>query len=381
MTHHRAFAWVGAVFLLSCGRDGALIERGPQTDAAADAAGAGGASGSGATVQGGMGTVQGGMGPAQGGSDACDPRAYVLAAANLAVCARRVDGKVLCWGDNEGNTLGASAFRPLSRPIVLPGLEGVLKVDGGGGLFCASFIDGKKTPRCWGSITFADGKRQFIEHTTELPAELQADGLTLGAGICVTKGRKLTCWGGPWPVPKVLATEVYDALWDSDRTVLASGPENGTTMWKRYGANGATNVPELPDNVDFVRANAPVWGYTTAQDQIALTDATARLPQVVESLGIDNTIFALSTLGRGGCAQKKGGAVSCWNTTGAAPTVVPGVQAGGYLVVGWNGCVLQNDWRILCWDGPDWEHNGDDAVINIPPLVPLAAPKFVNLCP
>jgi hypothetical protein len=78
-----------------------------------------------------------------------DLRASAITVGAVHVCALRVDGEVLCWGDDTIWQLGPAPVDHSARPVPVPGVTGAVSIAAGYGHTCAALPSG--VVRCWGS--------------------------------------------------------------------------------------------------------------------------------------------------------------------------------------------------------------------------------------
>ncbi len=124
----------------------------------------------------------------------------VLAGSNF-TCARRSDGAVLCWGSNSMGQLGDGTVTPRAVPAAVPGLPPVVELATGTDHVCARTIDGDVY--CWGGNLFGQAARDplvFMADRQRSPVlvggVVGATELAAGdAHTCARIGTALRCWG------------------------------------------------------------------------------------------------------------------------------------------------------------------------------------------
>ncbi|WP_168210504.1 RCC1 domain-containing protein [Persicimonas caeni] len=124
-------------------------------------------------------------------------------------CARLLDWRVECWGDNARGQVGdgrggeGGSQMLASQPSVVAGLTDVIEVAAGGANACARLRDGRVF--CWGDNTFGQLRRHTPDYQNDHePSPLEneradeAVQLCVGDGhVCSRSGRSshVTCWG------------------------------------------------------------------------------------------------------------------------------------------------------------------------------------------
>ena len=127
-----------------------------------------------------------------------DPLAGETVEAGAAhTCSVTGGGRVRCWGDNANGQLGDGTTTSRSRPVLVPGLSGVLQVVSGAAHSCALLGDGRVS--CWGSN--ASGQLGDGSTTSRsAPAVIALSGvvrLTAGAShtCALLSTGAARCWG------------------------------------------------------------------------------------------------------------------------------------------------------------------------------------------
>ena len=121
----------------------------------------------------------------------------VVGSANA--CARRVNGAVVCWGDNAFKELGdgsAPTMRAMPGPV--PTLPTAVELAAGLSHICARTMDGRVF--CWGDNTFGQVGISFITGMQPTPVAVVgiAGATELAAGeyhTCARVSSGLSCWG------------------------------------------------------------------------------------------------------------------------------------------------------------------------------------------
>jgi alpha-tubulin suppressor-like RCC1 family protein len=124
-----------------------------------------------------------------------------LAAADSATCARKNNGSVLCWGQNDAGSLGDGTNVSRATPGVVSGLSArvttLASSTGPYGTSCAVVAGAVK---CWGNNSVGQvgtGSRTFKEVTPVAISGLtNVQALALGGHSCALLATgTATCWG------------------------------------------------------------------------------------------------------------------------------------------------------------------------------------------
>lgn len=220
-------------------------------------------------------------------------------------CAVRGDGALLCWGYAMNEFVGDDGGGDyVTLPTQVPGVTGVVAVEGGSGFLCVRYGDG--TMGCRGEND--DG--QLGDGTqTDRPTLAPVTGLSgvedFDVGhdhVCAVTGGKLMCWGrnfsgqlglpmdgGPYHVPTEVPGLAPVTRVGAGQFFTCAVHQDGTvSCWGRRASGN------LGDGSDSAASNSPPV-------QVAgLTDA------VSVSLGNYHA-----------CATTAGGELWCWGNNGA----------------------------------------------------------------
>ena len=239
-------------------------------------------------------TSSGGAGGAGGGG--VSPVVQIVAGRDH-TCARRLDGELECWGDNEAGQLGVPvAGTPLSGvPVAVPGVSGVEDVRAAATHTCALRAGGAVT--CWGDNSHGEiglpPAAKVVGPTTV--AGVDASRIMVGDGFtCAVAagGSGVSCWGdntrqslgqaGPstgTPTPVAVQLDNVSALGSCPHCATACAIANGKVMcWGK----GVATPTEVGSNL------SPIAVAVTSNDY----DAAG-----------DETVFVLSSNGDLGFAQ------------------------------------------------------------------------------
>ena len=239
-----------------------------------------------------------------GGADGPECLAEVSAGEDNA-CARKTDGTLWCWGDNQRGQIGDGTTTDRHAPVEITALgAAVAAVSVGFEHTCAIKTDG--TLWCWGDNGFGqlgDG----TEQQRLSPIEVETLGATVAqvsAGATHTCSIKrdgtLWCWG-------------HNAAGQ-----LGDGTQVEQDSPVEVSALGAT-VAEISVGYMFTCATKSdrtlwCWGFN-AQGQVGTGD-TANRPLPAEITAFGATVAALSTASLHTCAIQSGRTLWCWGFNG-----------------------------------------------------------------
>jgi alpha-tubulin suppressor-like RCC1 family protein len=312
------------------------------------AAGDGGASGDGA-ADGGEGGV------AEAGIPSIEVQQ--LAAGDGFTCGRRIDGTVMCWGeDNSRGRLGDGQKRSSSVPVLVKDIADSVDVAAGPDHACIVHKTG--TVSCWGNN---EGRQLGDGTTTSSPTPVNvvqlvdAQQLALGsASSCaVKKDATVHCWGD----------NSSGQLGDGSLTPRSQpAPVTGVTGAKQVAAIDATACALTTAGEVFC------WGKNNVGQA-----GTTPGPNVVTPVKV--AIAGVASIGLGGsgnfCAALQSGAVMCWGygnngnlgnsktDQSETPVAVLSVSdAAGVTVGGGHGCAWRKSGAVACWGLNDWRQLG-----------------------
>jgi alpha-tubulin suppressor-like RCC1 family protein len=122
-----------------------------------------------------------------------------VAAGNGHTCARRADGRVLCWGAAESGQLGLAATTTRPMPTLVEDVTGAVEIAAGASHTCARLGDG--SVRCWGAGTYGQlgaGVTTDRNPRSLLVLDLPGPAVHISAGgafSCAVSERGTACWG------------------------------------------------------------------------------------------------------------------------------------------------------------------------------------------
>ena len=125
-----------------------------------------------------------------------------IAAGAQHTCAVRLNGQVLCWGQNSSGQLGEGSMSSLAEPVPVTGLTNGVKVTAGATFSCAATNDGAIF--CWGDDHYGQlGTGHDVFRPVATTIALSADQVTAGGAHSCAVGHAVlpgdadgfVCWG------------------------------------------------------------------------------------------------------------------------------------------------------------------------------------------
>ncbi len=125
-----------------------------------------------------------------------------IAAGAQHTCAVRLNGQVLCWGQNSSGQLGEGSMSSLAEPVPVTGLANGVKVTAGATFSCATTDDGAIF--CWGDDHYGQlGTGHDVVRPLPTTVAVSADQVTAGGAHSCAVGRgalpggadDFVCWG------------------------------------------------------------------------------------------------------------------------------------------------------------------------------------------
>jgi hypothetical protein len=221
-------------------------------------------------------------------------------------CARRRDGTVVCWGQNDHAQLGDGTTANAAVPVQVAGLRDAADLALGAIQTCARRRGGSVV--CWGSIgPFPEGGGSAFDRLLPTPIVGLSDAVEIGAGRVHTcarrRGGTVVCWG------ENRAGQLGDGT--QIRRPLAAAP-----------VVGLTDAVELAIGADHSCARRSTgevlcWGQNFFGQLGDGTTMQRLTPTPV--VGFDMAVDVAAGF-RHSCARRVSGAVFCWgNTAGFSP--------------------------------------------------------------
>lgn len=331
------------------------------------------------------------------------------------VCASTFDGRVWCWGrDNGYGQLGDGTSEAHGDPRVVPGLGGAVDVVAGYQHACA--LLGQGEVRCWGENQdgqLGDGLRRGRSSPVDVAGLPPARALFAGPvttcaedrsgavwcwGRLPATGSEPDAWGGSYPEPRPrrvagLPAGPLVAMSVGFSHVCAIAGDRALRCW------GSGFLGEMGDGTGRSRVSADLvpglaaataaaagesfscaiasgglscWGYGTTSGGAWSPGAAGcdRNPCVVAS---SSPLVSLAA-GRSLCAITAAGAVQCLGTAGVVPSGAPttwlgptlttiplGVHAVALSLGPTYGCALADTGALACFDFVEPPHTGGPA--------------------
>lgn len=296
--------------------------------------------------------------------DGLDPSTPVLLSGGRRhTCAARVDGPLLCWGDNGSGQLGRGERSDEGGPQRVPGLDAVTGLSCGSQHCCAVRAD--QTLWCWG-----DNRRGQLGDgtTTQRPTPVQVAGLTEVGSVAAADEHTFA----------VLRDGTVRAWGDNGLKLLGTGL--GTpTVSRPKPVLGLRDVVALTssarqrcalDHGGIVRC----WGPTHVGRQADGSSAALwRTPTVVQRLPTPSSVGA----GAGfACALDAAGTLRCWGAKWCPQPVVLALPvAAQALAVSSEVCVLSTGGEVWCVDGR--RRRAARRLYDLPPAVALTVGRGI----
>ena len=298
-------------------------------------------------------------------------------------CALTSQGRVQCWGRNDGGNLGdGSSDRSKSIPVDVSGLtSGVTAIASGAGLSCALTAAGGV--KCWGWNDYGqlgDGS------TTNRSTPVDVVGLASGVAAiapgahhtcALTKAGGVECWGN----------NASGELGNGSRA-FSGTPVNVTGLTSGVAAIAAGDSYSCA----LLRAGGvKCWGYN-GNGQLG-NGAAIDSSTPVDVSGLATGVTAIAASGiqyyHGGpptatCALTAVGSVKCWGfnvagqlgngtkTDSSVPVDVTGLASSvtAITVGGIHSCALLSSGEVACWGTNTFGVLGDGTTIDR--LTPVA---------
>ena len=272
-----------------------------------------------------------------------------IAAGGEHAVARKTDGTVWAWGNNNRGQLGDGTTIDRLVPVRVSGLSGVLKIAAGFSLAMA--IKGDGTVLAWGGNGYAElGDGTYTDRLLPVPLSGLNGATSISTGffhsISLIAGGTIVAWGNneygelgdgtvqqrltPAPVSGITGVravavgDVHSVALKTDGTVLTWGDNasgqlgNGAFIFRStpipLALTGATKISAGGAHTVALKADGGVlaWGDNRAGQ---LGDGTAQnrsTPAAVNGLGIGSGVKTISAGGLFTLALKADGIVLAW---------------------------------------------------------------------
>jgi hypothetical protein len=270
----------------------------------------------------------------------CDPERVVQIASGTGHhCARRADGRVMCWGRNANGQLGDGTRTDSSTPVLVVGLDAAIDVDVGETTSCALREGGSIT--CWG---FAPPwiPSDFDPATlawSEPAIDLEVAGFIYPTVCAVGASGAVGC---------ASTHDGHGVYWDRRPLCFCASP----TLESIHGLSDVTSLAIGGTSFCALSDGAVVcWGnFMGPAEAPARLDTPERLEEIAGGDGVHK------------CARARAGDVYCWgnNSTGAVrfpssdeqlpPTRVEiGGAATAVAVALGQSCAVLASGQLACW--------------------------------
>lgn len=285
-----------------------------------------------------------------------------VAAGRGHTCARRSTGAVLCWGRNyDGELADGTMEENQLRPRPVLGVTDAVELALGDYFTCARRMNGSVL--CWGNNSqgqLGDGTDGNVRRMPVAVADLN-DAVEIGAGASHACARRangtMVCWG----------LGSMGQLGDGTTAIRRNRPVAVT------GLSDVVQITVGSAHTCARRNSGSVlcWG-RNMEGQLGdgTNEIALRTPTAVTGL-VDAD--AIAAEGNFTCAIRAGALVSCWGTNGSgqlgdgtsgmnrnAPTLVPELSNVTRLALGFShACALLRDGGVRCWGANDTGLVGD----------------------
>ena len=311
-----------------------------------------------------------------------------IAAGAQHTCAVRLNGQVLCWGQNSSGQLGEGSMSSLAEPVPVPGLANGVKVTAGATFSCAATNDGAIF--CWGDDHYGQlGTGHDVVRSLATTIALSADGVTAGGAHSCAVSRAVApggadgfvCWGSDQ------AGQLGDNG-DEDRSLptpikpsqLPGGVSAGALhscavdasarlwCWGR-GSSGQLGPGHLVDTPFPIEVALP----SGANQATAVASGGAHSCVLVNPTdGLGSEIFCF---GDNSYGQLGDGTLTSRPTPALVSLGPTAVRATAVSAGGGHTCAIDLTGQPWCWGRGDSGQLGDGAEMNQPTPTPVALPN------
>jgi alpha-tubulin suppressor-like RCC1 family protein len=292
--------------------------------------------------------------PTDGGPTPDEPLKVQVALGYIHTCARRLDGTVLCWGENGAGQIGDGVPFDGSRPeVTIPqrvvNIRDATQVAAGISHTCALRRTGGVS--CWG-LNFFGQLGDGTKTRTSSPVDVQGltDAIFIAAGTSFTcavrRDETAACWGANY------AGQLGDDTKD-DRTTPVRVQQLSEVL--------AIAAAEYHACALSRGGTVRCWGQND-EGQLGIGSLVESLtPRAVASL---SDIVAIAAASRFSCALRSTGLVYCWGAnnlgqlgTGSAspspnpsPVLVTGITNARAIWAGYeHACAALETGKVMCW--------------------------------
>ena len=308
-----------------------------------------------------------------------------IAAGAQHTCAVRLNGQVLCWGQNSSGQLGNGSMSSLPEPVPVTGLTNGVNVTAGATFSCATTNDGAIF--CWGDDHYGQlGTGHDVVRPLPTTVAVSADEVTAGGAHSCAVGRAAAsggtngflCWGsdqagqlgdngdedrslpGPLGVPLVAGAISAGALHS-----CAVDSSAALWCWGR-GSSGQLGPGHLVDTPFPIEVALP----SGADQATAVASGGAHSCVLINpSDGLGGEIFCF---GDNSYGQLGDGTLTSRPTPVLVPLGPGAVRATAVSAGADHTCAIDVTGQPWCWGRGDSGQIGDGTGANQPTPVPVS---------
>ena len=315
-----------------------------------------------------------------------------IAAGAQHTCAVRLNGQVLCWGQNSNGQLGEGTMTSLAEPVPVTGLAGGVKVTAGATFSCAATNDGAVF--CWGDDHYGQlGTGHDVVRPLPTTIAVEADQVTAGGAHSCAVGRAVLPGGGDDFV-----------CWGSDQAgqLGDNGDEDRSlpTPIKPSQLPGGVSAGALHTCAVDQSARLWCWGRGSSGQLGPSHLVDTPFPTEVALPSGANQAAAVASGGAHSCvlvnpADGLGGEIFCFGdnsygqlgdgtlTSRPTPALVSlgptAVRATAVTAGSAHTCAIDVTGQAWCWGRGDSGQLGDGAGVNQPTPTPVSLPGGPNV--
>jgi alpha-tubulin suppressor-like RCC1 family protein len=225
-------------------------------------------------------------------------------------CARSADNALWCWGNNESGQLGTGDTSARLTPVQIDpqGLGNSVHIaSGGAGFMCAQRTD--NTLYCWGDNQYG---QLGIGTTMPSLSPVQVDPTGLGANVAMV-------YAGGTHVCAIKTTDATLWCWGNNQSgqlgIGSNSPRNTPTQVSAAGlSSGVTTVFAGAEHTCATVTDGSLWCWGGNQfGQLGVGDTRSRnTPTRVDFADIATGVSVVTAGGNHTCAAKTDGTLWCW---------------------------------------------------------------------
>ena len=310
-----------------------------------------------------------------------------IAAGAQHTCAVRLNGQVLCWGQNSSGQLGEGTMTSLPEPVPVTGLTNGVNVTAGATFSCATTNDGAIF--CWGDDHYGQlGTGHDVVRPLPTTIAVSADQVTAGGAHSCAVGRAAVpggandflCWGsdqagqlgdngdedrslpGPTEPPLVAGGISAGAL---HSCAVAVGESAGLWCWGR-GSSGQLGPGHLVDTPFPIEVGLP----SGADQATAVASGGAHSCVLINpSDGLGGEIFCF---GDNSYGQLGDGTLTSRPTPALVPLGPGALRATAVSAGAGHTCAIDVNGQPWCWGRGDSGQLGNGTEVNQPTPTPVS---------